>query len=179
MISRAFSSRPIIVWQFFHFTEYSPMTDVISLRRGKKRGVVHATTPEKKMKRFSLLLSAFAAKDHQLFFAQEAEPPPCRPRAAAMPRGLTVAGRKKGSVPSPLGTFALCRCIGCVYSFVRSVCAVTWEASSSGTAIKNLLPTFRTLLIFIRPPSSWTRSRILSSPNPRASLSPCGSNPRP
>jgi hypothetical protein len=34
---------------------------------GYKKGVVHATTPEKKMKRFSPFLSASVAKDRQSF----------------------------------------------------------------------------------------------------------------
>ena len=51
--------------------------------------------------------------------------------------------------------------------------------SPSGTMIKNLLPLPVALLIFMRPPSSSIRSRMLNSPKPAASRSSCGSKPRP
>ncbi len=45
--------------------------------------------------------------------------------------------------------------------------------------IRKLLPRPLSLLIFIRPPSSSVRSRMLNSPTPEVSFNPCKSNPRP
>lgn len=51
-----------------HFTHYSRTDSEVILRRAKKRGVVGGTTPEKKMKRFSLTLIGHPPQIPPAFF---------------------------------------------------------------------------------------------------------------
>lgn len=61
------------------------------------------------------------------------------------------------------------------------VMSLAWVACGcgSGTTMRNVLPLPMALLTFMQPPSSLTRSRMLSEPNPPVLPGPRGSNPRP